>query len=34
MRVVVAAVHPIGIHGAKILDLELDQAGGEGLSVA
>ena len=34
MRVVVATVHPVRVHGAQVLDLEFDEAGGEGLGVA
>jgi hypothetical protein len=34
VRVMIAAVHPVRVHGAEILDLELDQAGGERLCVA
>lgn len=29
VRVVIASVHPVGIHSAKVLDLQLEQRGGE-----
>lgn len=31
---VVAGVHPVGVHGAEVLDLELEQGAGELLGVA
>jgi hypothetical protein len=34
VREVVAGVHPVSIHGAQVLDLELDQRSGELLLVA
>lgn len=30
----VAGIHPVGVHGAKVLDLELEQGAGELLRVA
>ena len=34
MRVVVASVHPVRIHRAQVLDLELEEGLGELLGVA
>ena len=34
VRVVVAGVHPVGVHGAQVLDLQFEQRRGELLGVA
>lgn len=34
VRVVVGRVHPVGIHTAQVLDLQLDKRGGEFAGVA
>lgn len=34
MREVIARVHPVGIHGAEVLDLQLDKGAGKVFGVA